>query len=121
MAGLIHKNFDRPEETRSFDQNSGKLELVNLDGGPVGRATFQPGWRWSTHMKSKAGTESCQVAHTGYLVSGRMKIVMNDGEEAEYGPGDCMEVPPGHDAWIVGDEPCVAIDWTGSGTYAKPA
>ena len=95
MAGLIHKNFDRPEETRSFDQNSGKLELINLDGGPVGRATFQPGWRWSTHMKSKAGTESCQVAHRGYIVSGRMKVVMDDGEEAEYGPGDCMEVPPG--------------------------
>jgi len=121
MAGLIHKTFDRPEETRSFDQGSGKLELINLDGGPIGRATFQPGWRWSTHMKPKAGTDSCQVAHTGYIISGRMKVVMDDGEEAEYGPGDFMDVPTGHDAWIVGDEPCVAIDWRGSATYARPS
>jgi mannose-6-phosphate isomerase-like protein (cupin superfamily) len=119
MAGLIHKTFDSPEEVRSFEQDSGKLELVNLEGGPVGRATFQPGWRWSTHMKPKAGTASCQVAHTGYFVSGRMKIVMDDGEEAEFGPGDFMVCPPGHDAWIVGDEPCVAIDWQGSATYAN--
>jgi mannose-6-phosphate isomerase-like protein (cupin superfamily) len=121
MAGLIHKTFDSPEEVRSFEQGSGKLELINLEGGPVGRATFQPGWRWSTHMKPNAGTESCQVAHTGYFVSGRMKIVMDDGEEAEFGPGDFMVCPPGHDAWIVGDEPCVAIDWQGSATYAKPS
>ena len=63
MAGLIHKTFDKPEETRSFDRNSGKLELLNLDTGPVGRAAFQPGWRWSTHMKATAGTDSCQTAH----------------------------------------------------------
>ena len=121
MAGLIQKTFDKPEETRSFDQGSGKLELVNLDGGPVGRATFQPGWRWSTHMKAKAGTESCQVAHMGYFVSGQMKVVMDDGEEAGFGPGDFMVCPPGHDAWIVGDEACVVIDWQGSATYAKPS
>ena len=121
MAGLIHKTFDSPEETRSFEQGSGKLELINVEGGPVGRATFQPGWRWSTHMKPTAGTESCQVAHTGYFVSGHMKIVMDDGQEAEFGPGDFMVCPPGHDAWIVGDEPCVAIDWQGSTTYAKPS
>ena len=118
MAGLIHKTFDSPEEVRSFDQGSGKLELINLDGGPVGRATFQPGWRWSTHMKPKAGTESCQVAHTGYVVSGRMKVVMDDGSEHEYAPGETFHMPPGHDAWTVGDEACVLLDFGGLTGYA---
>ena len=113
------KGFGKPDEIREFPL--GKLELVKIGGAMVARATFQPGWRWSTHMKAKAGTESCQVAHKGYFVSGRMKIVMDDGEEAEYGPGDFMEVPPGHDAWIVGDEPCVAIDGEGGATCAKPS
>jgi len=92
---------------------------VNLDRGAVGRATFRPGWRWSKHVKSIAGTDSCLAAHTGYFISGRMKIVMNVGEEMEFGPGDYMEAPPGHDAWIVGVEPCVVIDWWGFVDYAK--
>src|SRR5687768_10927716 len=90
MAGLIHKNFDKPEETRSFEQGSGKLELVNLEGGAVGRATFEPGWQWSKHVKPIAGTDSCQTAHMGYFVSGRMKVAMDDGQEDEFGPGDFM-------------------------------
>jgi quercetin dioxygenase-like cupin family protein len=119
MAGLIQKSFDSPEEVRSFEQGSGQLELVNLDGGPIGRATFQPGWKWSKHVKPIAGTASCQAAHMGYFISGRMKIVMDDGEEMEFGPGDFMVCPAGHDAWIVGDEPCVVIDWQGFADYAK--
>ena len=119
MPGMVQKSFDDPEEVRPFEHGSGQLELVNLDGGPVGRATFQPGWQWSKHIKPIAGTDSCQVAHLGYVISGRMKIVMDSGQEAEIGPGDVMECPPGHDAWIVGEEPCVFIDWQGFDDYAK--
>ena len=119
MAGLVRKSFDSPEETRPFDKDTGKLELVNIDGGPVGRATFKPGWQWSKHVKPIAGTDSCQAAHMGYIMSGHMKVVMDDGQEDEFGPGDFMICPPGHDAWIVGDEACVVIDWQGVADYAK--
>jgi quercetin dioxygenase-like cupin family protein len=119
MAGMVKMSLDSPEEVRPFEQNSGKLELVNLAGGAVGRATFEPGWHWSKHVKPIAGTDSCQAAHMGYVISGRMKIVMDDGEEAEFEPGDFMVCPPGHDAWIVGDQPCVVIDWQGLADYAK--
>ncbi|MBT2381531.1 cupin [Streptomyces sp. CB00316] len=119
MSGLVRKSLDSPDETRPFEEHKGKLELVNSEAGAVGRATFEPGWQWSKHVKPIAGTDSCQAAHTGYLISGRMKIVMDDGESAEFGPGDFMICPPGHDAWIVGDETCVIIDWSGFGDYAK--
>lgn len=121
MAGLTRKSLDTPEEVRPFDQGTGKLELVNVDGGAVGRATFEPGWQWSKHVKPIAGTDSCQAAHMGYVISGRMKIVMDDGEEGEIGPGDFMACAPGHDAWILGDEPCVIIDWQGFADYARRA
>jgi quercetin dioxygenase-like cupin family protein len=119
MAAMSRKSLNSPEETRPFVEDMGKLELVNLDASPVGRATFQPGWMWSKHVKPMAKTDSCQAAHTGYYVSGRMHVVMDDGEEMEFGPGDFAQIPPGHDAWIVGDEPCVVIDWHGFGDYAK--
>ena len=119
MPNLVRKSLDSPEETRTFEGGTGQLELVNLEGGAVGRATFSPGWRWSEHVKPIAKTDSCQAAHTGYFVSGRMKVVMDDGEEIEYGPGDVAVMAPGHDAWILGDEPCVVIDWQGFGEYAK--
>ncbi len=121
MPGLIRKSLDSPEEVRKFEADSGQLELVNLDAGPVGRATFQPGWRWSQHVRPIAKTDSCQAAHTGCFISRRMKVVMDDGEEMEYGPGDFAIMAPGHDAWIVGDEPCVVLDWQGFADYAKPA
>ncbi|MCC9311711.1 cupin domain-containing protein [Kitasatospora sp. RB6PN24] len=119
MAGLIRRSLDAPEEVRPFEGGMGELALVNLDAGPVGRAVFQPGWRWSKHVKPIAKTESCQAAHMCYFVSGRMKVVMDDGEEMEFGPGDFMNCPPGHDAWIVGNEACVVIDWQGFADYAK--
>ena len=119
MAGLVRKSLDTPEETRPFNDGMGKLELVNIGAGPVGRATFQPGWQWSKHVKPIAKTDSCQAPHMGYFIAGRMKIVMDDGEEMEFGPGDFMCAAPGHDAWIVGDEPCVFIDWQGFADYAK--
>ncbi|WP_433756797.1 cupin domain-containing protein [Nocardia sp. CA-135398] len=119
MSGLVQKSFDKPEETRLFEEGKGKLDLVNLDGGPVGRAVFEPGWRWSQHVKPIAQTDSCEAAHMGYCLSGRLMVAMNDGEQQEYGPGDFMIVPPGHDAWVVGDEPCVMLDWQGVADYAK--
>jgi quercetin dioxygenase-like cupin family protein len=119
MAGLVRQSLNTPEETRTFPEGKGKLELVNLAGGPIGRATFEPGWQWSKHIKPIAGTDSCQAAHMGYVVSGRMLIRMDDGEEMEFGPGDYMVCPPGHDAWVIGDEPCVALDWQGMADYAK--
>jgi len=119
MAGMIRMSLDAPEETRPFADGKGKLELVNIEAGPVGRATFEPGWKWSLHVKPIARTDSCQAAHLGYYVSGRMRVRMDDGEEAEFGPGDFAVIPPGHDAWIVGDDPCVVIDWQGFADYAK--
>ena len=95
MSGLIRRSFDTPEEVRSFEAGSGRLELINLDSGPVGRATFKPGWRWSEHVKPIAGTDSCQAAHVGIFLAGRMKVVMDDGEELEYRPGDFAIMPPG--------------------------
>jgi hypothetical protein len=119
MAGLTRKNFDAPDETRPFEAGMGQVEVINTGGGVVGRGTFPPGWQWSKHVQPIAGTESCQAAHVGYFVSGRMKVLMDDGEEMEYGPGDFADMAPGHDAWIVGDEPCVFIDWQGFADYAK--
>ncbi|MEV5506261.1 cupin domain-containing protein [Streptomyces orinoci] len=119
MSGLIRASFDSPDETRPFEEAKGRLQLIDSPSGPVGRGTFEPGWRWSSHVKPIAGTDSCQAAHVAYFVSGRMKVVMDDGEEAEYGPGDLMICPPGHDAWVLGDEPCVIVDWQGYGDYAK--
>ena len=120
MPGLIRKSLNSPEEVRTFEGASGQLELVNLDTGPVGRATFQPGWKWSQHVKPIAKTYSCPTAHTCYFVSGQMKVVMDNGEEMDYGPGDFATMAPGHDAWIVGNEPCVVVDWQGFADYAKP-
>jgi mannose-6-phosphate isomerase-like protein (cupin superfamily) len=118
MSGITRMSLDSPEEVRQFPDGSGRLELVNVKAGAVGRATFLPGWRWSEHIKPIAKTESCQAAHLGYFITGRMKVAMDDGEEMEFGPGDFGIIPPGHDAWIVGSEPCVVIDWQGFTDYA---
>jgi len=112
-------SLDSPEETRPFEGGTGQLQLVNINERGVGRATFLPGWRWSRHMKPIAQTESCQAAHRGVFISGRMKVVMDDGQEMEYGPGDFAIMAPGHDAWVIGNEPCVLIGWQGFTGYAK--
>jgi quercetin dioxygenase-like cupin family protein len=119
MTAMIRKSLNEPEETRPFEEGKGKVDLVNVEAGALGRATFQPGWQWSKHVKPIANTDSCQFAHTGYVISGRMKVVMDDGEEDEFGAGDYMGIPPGHDAWTLGDEACVVIDWQGMNDYAK--
>lgn len=119
MAGLVRMSFDSPEETRQFEEGTGFVEVVNVEAGAVGRGRFEPGWQWSKHVKPIAGTDSCQAAHVGYFVSGRMRVRMDDGEEMEFGPGDVMTCEPGHDAWIVGDEPCIVVDWQGFADYAR--
>ena len=114
---IERKNFDRPDETRTFER--GKVDVVKLDHGTIGRGIFEPGWRWSECVKPIVQTKSCEVAHFGYVVSGHMKIRMDDGTETEFGPGDAMDVAPGHDAWIVGKEACVLVDVTGAEHYAE--
>jgi hypothetical protein len=111
------KDLSSPDETRPFPK--GKMEVVKLSGVTIGRGTFEPGWKWSECVKPIAGTDSCQVPHTGYMISGRMHVVMDDGSEEEFGPGSAVWIPPGHDAWIVGDEECVIVDFTGAAQYAK--
>jgi quercetin dioxygenase-like cupin family protein len=118
MAELEVRSFDPADEVRPF-VDKGQVAIVNLSGGTVGLGTFEPGWRWSEHVKPLAGTDSCQAAHMGYCISGRMVVRMDDGTETEVGPGDVVVIPPGHDAWVVGDEPCVQVDFTGMETYAK--
>jgi quercetin dioxygenase-like cupin family protein len=117
---LERKRFDSADETRPFQDGTGQVEVVNIAGGVVGRATFNPGWKWSEHVKPLAGTDSCQSAHLGYVVSGRQVVQMDDGTELEFGPGDVVSIPPGHDGWTVGDEACVVLDFSGMATYAKP-
>ena len=90
-------------------------------GITIGRSTFEPGWSWEKCIKPIVKTNSCEAPHTGYIVSGRIKVVMDDGSEIEGGPGDAAIIPPGHNAWVVGDEPCIMIDFTGAKDYAKTA
>ena len=111
------KNLSSPDETRTFDK--GKIEVVEVNGQQVGRATFEPGWKWSECVKPIAGTDTCQAEHFGYVVSGRMKVQFDDGTSAEVGPGDFAHMQPGHDAWILGDDTCVFIDIMGASNYAK--
>jgi hypothetical protein len=95
------------------------MEVVNIGGGVVGRVKLEPGWRWSNDVKPIANTDLCQAHHFMYQISGRMHVVMADGTEMESGPGDVAIIPPGHDAWVVGDEPVVGVDWGGAANYAK--
>jgi hypothetical protein len=117
MAAAENKNIGTPDEVRKF--TNGQMEIVNVGGGTVGRGTFQPGWKWSNDVKPIAGTDLCQQSHFGYVVSGTLHTVMADGTEFDSGPGHVMVIPPGHDAWVVGNEPCVLVDWTGATNYAK--
>ena len=118
MKTMQKKAFDHPDETRQFD--NGLIELVTIGGVMFGRCRFEPGWRWSTCVKPIAKTESCEAPHLQYHVSGRMGIQMDDGPYAEFGPGDVSLVPPGHDAWVLGDEAAVVIDISGGLNYARP-
>ncbi len=113
------KNLDSsPDDTRTFEK--GKVNIANFEDIAIGKATLEPGWSWEKCVKPIANTNSCEAPHTQYIVSGRMKVVMDDGMEEEFGSGDALVVPPGHNAWVIGNEPVVAIDFTGLKDYAKP-
>lgn len=111
------KNFTKPDETREFPK--GKLELINVGGSMIGKATLQPGWKWSESVQPLAKTKSCEAPHFQYHVSGVLKVKMDDGTILECKAGDVSLLPMGHDAWVVGDEPVVVVDFQGMADYAK--
>lgn len=111
------KSFSKPDEVREFP--NGRLELIIVGGATIGRATFKPGWRWSTSVQPLAKTRSCEAPHFQYHVAGTLHIVMDDGTEFECGPGAVSLLPMGHDAWVVGNEPAVVVDFQGMVDYAK--
>jgi len=116
-ANSEQKKFSRPDEARKFEL--GQADLLNIGGGVVGRLEFLPGWRWSKHVKPSAMTEWCEAPHFQYHLKGTLRIKMADGKEFDAVPGDVTALPSGHDAWVVGNEPVVVIDWFGASNYAK--
>jgi hypothetical protein len=117
MAGLSSRSFDFPDEVRAPDKT--KVDIVRLPGATVARFTFQPGWRWSECVRPVVGTESCQVRHLGAMVSGRLRVMHEDGTEGDVGPGDAYVIEPGHDAWVLGEEPAVAFEFESAEEYAR--
>lgn len=117
MASSQRKSLDLPDEERKIP--NGKVEVWNLGDFVIGRATMSPGWRWSTDVRPIAGTEWCEYHHLGIMLQGEMHFVTADGMEMELKAGHVYEILPGHDAWVVGDEPAVVIDWHGASTYAQ--
>jgi hypothetical protein len=115
---MVVKRFDEPDEVRPFEAH-GRADVLQIGGRGVGRGTFEPGWRWSNDVKPIAGTASCEVSHLGYVQSGRMRVHMDDGTTHDLGPGDVCAIPPGHDAEVLGDEPCVMLDFGEIDEYAK--
>jgi hypothetical protein len=111
------KRFDKPDEVREFPK--GRLELIKIGGATIGRATFEPGWRWSTSLQPIVKTKSCEAPHFQYHVSGTMMIQMEDGKTFEAKAGDVSLLPTGHDGWVVGDEPAIVVDFQGMLDYAK--
>lgn len=112
------KRFDEPTGTREFDK--GRFELLAIGGMSIGRARYEPGWRWSEHVGPTVGATLCEVEHVGMVVSGRAAVKMADGSELVMEPGDVFAIPPGHDSWVVGDEPYVSLHLLGASDYAAP-
>jgi len=117
MAMPEIKNFNNPDEVRTLPKTKG--EILNIGDQTLMRGTFEPGWRWSECVKPTVGTHSCEVYHILYVISGRMGLKMNDGTEKEFGPGDFGIIPPGHDAWVIGDEKCISLDFAAGKVYGK--
>jgi quercetin dioxygenase-like cupin family protein len=127
MLDVILKRFEQPDEVRTFEK--GKFEIVRI-GGPtdasgmqtpqmtIGRATYEPGWKWSVHVGAATGAKSCQVEHVGMVISGRATAAMDDGRVIEMKAGDVFYIAPGHDSWVVGDEPYVSLHFMGAEKYA---
>jgi mannose-6-phosphate isomerase-like protein (cupin superfamily) len=116
MDQVILRRFDQPDEVRTFEK--GKFELVHIGGMTIGRASYEPGWRWSTHVGAKLGKKSCDVEHVGLVVSGCATAAMDDGRVFEMKAGDLCYIAPGHDSWVVGDEPYVSLHLMGGSVYA---
>jgi class 3 adenylate cyclase len=114
---LQRRRFNEASDVRTIPR--GRIDIVELDDTVVGRMTYEPGWRWSVDVQPIAGTDTCQYHHLGITLSGRLRAQMPDGTELEVGPGDVFEIPPGHDAWVVGDEPWVSVDFEAMRTYGK--
>jgi hypothetical protein len=117
FGAAVLKHFGKPDEVRTFPK--GRVELVKVAGATIGRAIFEPGWRWSTSVQPLAKTRSCEAPHFQYHVYGILKVLMDDGTEIECRPGDVSYLPAGHDAWVVGDEPAIVVDFHGMIDYAK--
>jgi quercetin dioxygenase-like cupin family protein len=115
----IIKCFETPDETRSFEK--GKFELITVGRMTIGRASYQPGWRWSEHVGAATGAQSCQVDHVGLVLTGHAKVLMDDGREVDLTTGDFFAIGPGHDSWVVGDEPYVSLHFMGADSYAAEA
>jgi len=118
VTKLQTKSHDKPDEVRAPDKT--RVEVVRLEGYTLGRFKFQPGWRWSECVKPVVGTDSCQVAHVGYVVSGRITVQMNDGSKTTIEEGMSYTIPPGHDAWVEGNDPFVGFEMMSAEEYAKP-
>jgi quercetin dioxygenase-like cupin family protein len=117
MYEVILKRFERPDEVRTFEK--GKFELVKVGDMTIGRATYEPGWKWSLHVGKTTGAKSCAVEHVGMVVSGCATAAMDDGRVIEMKAGDVFYIAPGHDSWIVGDEPYVSLHFMGAEQYAQ--
>jgi hypothetical protein len=117
MSGFEFNDFSSPDEVRRPEHTT--VEVVKLGGGEIGRYTFQPGWRWADHIKPIVGGESCQVEHIGYLTSGTLHVVSDDGSTGEVSAGSVYRIAPGHDAWVVGEQPAVAVEFQGAASYAQ--
>jgi hypothetical protein len=117
MASVEAKSMDAPDETRTPEKTT--VEVVHVGDTEVGRLTFQPGWKWSECVKPVVNTDSCQVDHLGYVVSGKLRIAHEDGTELDIGPGDAYRIAPGHDAWVLGDEVFVGVEFKSAAVYAR--
>ena len=117
MLDVILKRFEDPDETRVFEK--GKFQLVSLGGMTIGRATYEPGWKWSVHVGALTGAKSCLVEHVGMVISGRATAAMDDGRVIEMCAGDVFYIAPGHDSWVVGNEPYVSLHFMGAEKYAN--
>jgi hypothetical protein len=116
---IEHLDFTVPDEIRTFAH--GRAEILRAGGGVVGRFSLEPGWRWSQDVKPLAGTEWCEAPHFQYQLSGTLRVHMADGTEFDSKAGDVTVLPSGHDAWVIGDEPVVLVDWQGAVHYAEKA
>jgi quercetin dioxygenase-like cupin family protein len=117
MNEVILKRFENPDESRTFE--TGRFELIKVGEMTIGRASYEPGWKWSVHVGKAMGKTSCDVEHVGYVVSGRATAAMEDGRVIEMRAGDFFYIAPGHDSWVVGDEPYVSLHFMGAEKYAK--